>query len=135
MPKIVRSISLDHKTDLLAQEKSNFSRWVREQLLSETIYAMKCIFPNDDQGESLEICNGMKKPRCTICYPVAPPDRNEWKLFRGSKMTPDELRSIIAEKYEKVPLELELLAESSVNEAFTPPLRHRKYVRRSLKWI
>ena len=109
MPKIVRSVSLDQQTDLLAQEKSNFSKWVRDQLLSETIYARKCFYPLDTNNvketNDLGICNGMAKPRCVKCYPIASPTRDQ------------------------------LYAKEEKKEPSTPPMRERKYLRRSLKYI
>jgi len=135
MAKIVRSISLDPQTEELAQEKSNFSKWVRQQLLNETIYARKCFFPTNDLGESLDICNGMAKPRCTTCYPVAAPSRSEWLLFRTSIQTPQELRDLIASKHEDLPIRHKINAESSKDEASTPHLRERKYLRRAIKLI
>jgi len=139
MPKIVRSVSLDQQTDLLAQEKSNFSKWVRDQLLSETIYARKCFYPLDTNNvketNDLGICNGMAKPRCVKCYPIASTTRDQWIAYRASNMTADQFRDHIAFDYEDEPNNIELYAKEEKKEPSTPPMRERKYLRRSLKYI
>ena len=101
MTKIVKSISLDAQTAPMANEKENFSRWVREQLLSEIQYTQPCVYfevrhtdrfgkvifdpdPENPKNKKMrvtkEICNGQKKPTCSKCYPEGPPEREDWLL-------------------------------------------------------
>jgi len=37
--------------------------------------------PIDDLGL---VCNGMRTPRCTICYPDGRPDRSDWLVYVDS---------------------------------------------------
>ena len=44
MPKIVKSISLDERTAPIANNKTNFSAWVREKLLEDIEYSIPCSY-------------------------------------------------------------------------------------------
>ena len=115
MVKIVKSISLDEHTAPIANEKSNFSQWVREQLLAEIQYTLPCfyftVYHTDRTGKKLfetitspdgsvikqplvteEVCNGQKKPHCAKCYPNGPPTREDWLLYTQRRIDLDELQ-------------------------------------------
>lgn len=123
MPKIVKSISLDERTAPIAEEKPNFSAWVREQLLNEISYTIPCIYFEvhhldragkqiyDDyyteEGQKLkrkritkEICNGMKKPHCSICYPEGPPEGEDWRLYTRRQIDRAELLERASKRWE-----------------------------------
>ena len=161
MTKIVKSISLDERTAPIASEKENFSAWVREQLLNEIAYTIPCNFFTvhhydrkgkqiydqyyTETGEKLkrkrvtsEICNGMKKPTCTVCYPEGAPDGKDWLLYTQRQIDREELLSRASERWR---WRTDALAkqENSKNQENTPQMGgdkpKRAYVRRLLVWI
>ena len=109
MTKVVKSISLDERTAPLANEKSNFSRWVREQLLEEIQYTIPCVyFEIEIEGRKIwnetfekwgkepnkvikEICNGQRKPPCKKCYPEGPPKQEDWLQYTRGRIDKTEL--------------------------------------------
>ena len=160
-PKIVKSISLDERTAPIADEKSNFSAWVREQLLNEISYTIPCTFFDvhhfdrrgkqiyDDYytetGEKLkrkritsEICNGMKKPHCTVCYPEGPPDQDAWRLYTKREIDRAELLERASDRW-KWRTDAIAKQHNSKNQEKVPPMGgvkpKRAYVRRLLTWI
>jgi hypothetical protein len=160
-PKIVKSISLDERTAPIANEKNNFSAWVREQLLNEISYTIPCTFFEvhhldragkqilDDyyteDGQKLkrkritaEICNGMKKPHCSVCYPEGPPEGDDWRLYTRRQIDRAELleRASKRWKWRTDALKDQTNSKNQEKEPFTPHSRPRKaYVRRLLVWI
>lgn len=122
MTKIVKSISLDERTAPIASEKENFSAWVREQLLNEIAYTIPCTFFEihhlDRSGKQIfdeyftedgkklkrkrttkEICNAMKKPHCTVCYPEGPPEGVDWRLYTQRRIDREELLRRASERW------------------------------------
>tara|TARA_B100000029_G_C17104446_1_gene789127 strand:+ start:96 stop:548 length:453 start_codon:yes stop_codon:yes gene_type:complete len=146
MAKVVKSISLDAETAVLAGAKDNFSAWVREQLYHEIILEKDCVFfrsqdpkkrwnpekgiyeRNNETRE--ETCNGMRKPRCPKCYPDGAPTQEDWLEYVRWEITLEELLERTKRRYDAI-----LAAKNSENDANTPPLRRRKYVRRFLSWV
>ncbi len=161
MPKIVRSISLDEQTAPIASEKPNFSAWVREQLLNEIAYTIPCTFFEvqhldrggnqiyDDyyteEGQKLkrkritsEICNGMKKPHCSVCYPEGPPEGDDWREYTRRHIDRDELLKRASKRWEWRTNAIQD-QDNSKNQENDPPMGgktpQRAYVRRLLVWI
>tara|TARA_Y100000361_G_C11089516_1_gene305669 strand:- start:18 stop:503 length:486 start_codon:yes stop_codon:yes gene_type:complete len=156
MTKIVKSISLDEQTAPLANEKSNFSRWVREQLLEEIQYTVPCVYFKvkikgkkvwSEQWEKWgqepdrvieEICNGQKKPSCKKCYPLGNPKREDWLEYAGGRITKDELLERTADHWKWRTDQIERI-KASKNQENVPQMGgkevKRAYVRRLLVWI
>ena len=161
MTKIVKSISLDERTAPIASEKTNFSAWVQEQLLNEIAYTIPCTFFDvhhfdrrgkqiyDDYytetGEKLkrkritsEICNGMKKPTCTVCYPEGAPEGEDWLLYTRREIDREELLRRASERWQ---WRTDALAkqDNSKNQQNTLQMGGEKpkraYVRRLLSFI
>jgi len=78
MGRIIKTVSLDQHTASVADDMPNFSAWVRGQLNAhqEAVSTKPCAF-----FQGVEICNGMKSPRCLLCYPDGPPSQKMWKEF------------------------------------------------------
>jgi hypothetical protein len=155
MPKIVKSISLDEQTAPLAEEKTNFSSWVRQQLLEEIAYTIPCTFFkikhkgkkmfDEESGSWIltndvikeEICNGVRKPTCQTCYPDGPPEGDDWLLYVSNKIDKDELLARAKARWQWRIDALE--KKDSKNEENVPPMGgmkpKRAYVRRLLTWI
>ena len=114
MPKIVKSISLDERTAPIAEQKTNFSAWVREKLLEEIEYTLPCNYfevvhrgkdnktlfrtVKDENGKvtkepiiTKEICNAVRKPTCSKCYPEGAPEQKDWILYVDRKIDKTEL--------------------------------------------
>ena len=146
MPKVVKSISLDERTAPIAQSKDNFSAWVREQLLLEIAHTIPCHFfkvnildRNSKTTETKEeVCNGMRKPPCPNCYPNGPPIQEDWKAYATGRIDLEELhrRTDIEWKW-RIDLrnQAKTRSENTLNDAPTPHLRERKYVRRLIWWL
>tara|TARA_Y100000289_G_C3881876_1_gene129153 strand:+ start:220 stop:702 length:483 start_codon:yes stop_codon:yes gene_type:complete len=155
MPKIVKSISLDEQTAPLAEEKSNFSMWVRHQLLEEISYTIPCRFFKikhkgkkifdeesgswimDDDVIKEEICNGVRKPTCTICYPNGPPHGEDWLDYVDNRIDKEEL---LARADARWKWRIDALEQKKPkNEENVPQMGgktvKRAYVRRLLTWI
>ena len=157
MTKIVKSISLDAETAPIANEKENFSAWVRQQLLTEIQYTKPCVFFDVvhrdrfgktiyDSGEdgrkhpriTSEICNGQKKPHCPKCYPHGMPDREDWLEYANARIDRKELLAR-AEKTWKWRTDQIEAKKASKNQEKVSPMGgvkpKRAYVRRLLTWI
>ena len=161
MPKIVKSISLDERTAPIADEKSNFSAWVREKLLNEIAYTIPCTFFTvhhldrrgvqiqedyyTEDGQKMkrkvvteEICNGMKRPHCITCYPEGPPEQEDWRHYTRRAIDKEELlrRASLRWKWRTDALARD---EGSKNQENVPQMGgkqvKRAYVRRLLTWI
>jgi len=160
-PKIVKSISLDERTAPIANEKANFSAWVREQLLNEISYTIPCTFFTvyhldrggkqifdeyyTEEGQKLkrkritkEICNGMKKPHCSVCYPEGPPEGSDWIQYTRRQIDREELLERASKRWE---WRTNAIAnnEGSKNLEKVPPMGgmkpERAYVRRLFFFI
>ena len=146
MPKVIKSISLDERTAPIANAKPNFSAWVREQLLAEIAYSLPCSFAEiiifEDEkrvGTKSEICNGVRKPTCTVCYPHGPPDREDWLEYARCEIDKEELLTR-AEATWRWRTDLKEQAKTRSKNQQNDPKRggekpKRAYVRRLLTWI
>lgn len=161
MPKIVKSISLDERTAPIASEKANFSEWVREKLLNEIEYTIPCTFFTvhhldrggkqiydeyyTEEGQKLkrkrttaEICNAMKKPHCSVCYPEGPPEGEDWREYTRRQIDRDELLRRASKRWEWRTNAIKDQANSK-NQENEPQMGgktpQRAYVRRLLVWI
>ena len=156
MTKVVKSISLDEQTAPLANEKSNFSRWVREQLLTEIQYTIPCVyFKIKLAGQKVwdkennvwlkqedkvieEICNGQKKPSCKKCYPEGPPKQEDWIKYAHGRIDKVELLERTSDHWKWRTDQIERI-EASKNQEKVPSMGgvkpKRAYVRRLLTWI
>tara|TARA_B100000029_G_scaffold469127_1_gene506742 strand:- start:724 stop:1131 length:408 start_codon:yes stop_codon:yes gene_type:complete len=131
MTKVVKSISLDEQTSILASSKNNFSAWVREQLLAEVAHTIPCSYFSDIH----QICNGMRKPHCITCYPEGPPTREDWLAFVSEEITQEELQEKALETWS---WRTQLKTEPKNVEDAPQPLgveREKKYLRRLIWWI
>jgi len=149
MPKVIKSISLDERTAPIASAKSNFSAWVREQLLAEIAYTIPCnyakitIWKGDERvGTKSEICNGVRKPPCLECYPEGPPDREDWLAYSRCEIDKEELQARAVKTWEwRTEFKNQAKgrnqgSENDLNEAKHPPSKpKRAYVRRGLTWV
>tara|TARA_Y100000401_G_C8324663_1_gene227450 strand:- start:2540 stop:3034 length:495 start_codon:yes stop_codon:yes gene_type:complete len=159
MTKIVKSISLDEQTAPLANEKSNFSGWVREQLLDEIQYTIPCVYFkikvrgqkvfDDRSGEWKkesdrvieEICNGQKKPSCKKCYPEGPPPQEDWLKYVQGRIDKVELleRASAHWKWRTDQINEKRGIRDSKNQEKVSPMGgvkpKRAYLRRFLTWI
>ena len=156
MTKIVKSISLDEQTAPLANEKSNFSRWVREQLLDEIQYTIPCVYFKvkqagkkvfDEQSGTWkketdrvieEICNGQKKPSCKKCYPEGPPKQEDWIKYAHGRIDKVELLERTSDHWKWRTDQISAIANSKNQEKVSPMggvKPKRAYVRRLLVWI
>tara|TARA_R100001163_G_C5063478_1_gene200798 strand:+ start:1813 stop:2313 length:501 start_codon:yes stop_codon:yes gene_type:complete len=162
MPKIVKSISLDERTAPIANNKTNFSAWVREKLLEDIEYSIPCsYYPlhhmdgitgkqlfieiKDENGRvskkpkiTKEICNGVRKPTCSVCYPEGAPDGKDWREYANGRINKTELlaRASAKWKWRTDAIKANQLGKESEKSASIPPIvREKKYVRRLLKWI
>lgn len=156
MPKIVKSISLDEQTAPLADEKSNFSRWVREQLLDEIQYTIPCVYFKvtlrgqkewSEQWQKWgkakdrvieEICNGQKKPSCKKCYPEGPPKQEDWLEYVAGRIDKTELLARASDhwKWRTDQISKQALSKNQENVPLMGGVKpKRAYVRRLLVWI
>tara|TARA_R100000329_G_scaffold145794_1_gene131706 strand:- start:176 stop:655 length:480 start_codon:yes stop_codon:yes gene_type:complete len=79
MGRMIKSISLPPHLAAKAEDIPNFSAFVQDALERHghqvSINACRPI-------PLLEVCNGVRKPTCGICYPRGPPNNDEWLRFR-----------------------------------------------------
>jgi hypothetical protein len=159
MSRIIRTVSLNTRTDELASKKSNFSAWVRDQLIKD-YQAISLTHTNKEYFKKYGICNPGNETRCTICFPIGKPtkemirrfnsDRSnaEWRVLEDNKgrtqrpMNEFEPRMEIARNQIQESLKnhyadtlpiIELPISKDV--PIDPPKRQRKYVRRFIKWL
>lgn len=91
MSRIIRSCSLDRRTDDIAEGIPNFSKWVRGQLLARdsqvrAVAAQARTHPKNakriiglELDEPVEICWPFSPEGCcVICWPDGPPLEVEW---------------------------------------------------------
>jgi len=151
MSRIIRTVSLCKKSDELAGLKPNFSRWVRDQLISSdetssNSHVTLAVFR--ERG----ICNPSASPRCAICFPYGRPqmvDVRQWNhehnyvnsegqhtLKIGAN---ERLQEITKKKFKKDDtkslLDISNIQndgkETNVDELIIP---ERKYLRRAVRW-
>ena len=134
MSRIIKTVSLDAKSDKIASQKPNFSAWVRNQLLSEDVD-----FQNSHVTLTMfrqkGICNPSAAPRCNICFPHGRPTMPNIKKWNQGHITNIELVSsvetnVLAVIKEDSKVEL---VKSPIANASSP--KQRKYIRRSLAWV
>jgi|TARA_B100001059_G_C17715793_1_gene517905 hypothetical protein len=132
MSRIIRTVSLDPKSDELASKKSNFSAWVRKSLQEE---ASKVQYYHINETLFLErgICNPTASPRCGLCFPYGKPKLEDSKLFNQGIISKDELQNRTKNLYDGV---IPIIEETpDEKEHLTPPKPERKYLRRLVKWL
>ena len=92
MTKVQKSISLDEYTAPIANEKGNFSEWVRNQLIADKQQSMVKASQLGEDGELVHIAMRSKgkcwpfHPNgvCTLCWPQGPPTDADWRsVVRG----------------------------------------------------
>ena len=139
MSRIIRTVSLDQKSDEIAAKKPNFSRWVREQLISQdesvqNSHVTLSVFR--EKG----ICNPSASPRCNICFPHGRPEMVDIREYNKRQITSTELQEITKKKWTSINQSKTLAI--SKREEFgkeEPPklenISKRKYLRRTLKYI
>ena len=148
MVKVQKTISLDEYTGPLAEEKGNFSAWVRHALIEDDQKSRRRATEVGQEGELVHIAkrfnnnyqtdlcwpfhpNGV----CTLCWPDGPPTnahwrdwvRGEWDLREGARPPGVGFsEEMWAEKGESDP------QSRGGTEIKTP---QRQYVRRLLAWL
>ncbi len=132
MSRIIRTVSLSKRTDELASKKSNFSKWVRDQLLLDhqnvsLIHVTKTIF--EEKG----ICNPFADPRCGICYPHGKPKPEDGRLFNTGHISKEVLQERTKNHYDEVIPNINPEIEEDLS--LTPHVSERKYLRRLIKWL
>ena len=132
MSRVIKTVSLDSETDLLASKKPNFSSWVREQLRKDALaithtHATLAIFK--EKG----ICNPLASPRCGLCFPFGRPDRLSIKNYNTGLITAEDLQ-IITKELHKETLQIQM-KKIEEKDALPPIVRERKYIRRFLRAI
>lgn len=132
MSRIIRTVSLSKKTDELASKKSNFSAWVREQLILDhqnvsMIHVTKKIF--EEKG----ICNPFADPYCGICYPYGKPKAEDGRLYNSGHLDKETLQDRTKNHYDGVIPKIE--SKDPEKELQPPPKRERKYLRRLIKYL
>lgn len=73
------SVSLDEQTKALANQKNNFSRWVRQALLREA--SLTAGHQTAEQYRYDGHCNPMTNLVCSICWPDGKPARQDWITY------------------------------------------------------
>jgi len=93
LSRIIRSCSLDRRTDDIAEGIPNFSKWVRGQLIARdgqirSTAAQARSHPKNAKrqiglghiDEPIEICWPFSKEGCcVICWPDGPPNESAWR--------------------------------------------------------
>lgn len=132
MSRIIRTVSLDTKSDELAAKKSNFSAWVRNTLKEE---ASKVQYYHVDKTLFLDrgICNPGSTPRCGLCFPYGKPKPQDSKLYNQGFISAEELQQRTKDLYGGVIEDIENKEEKLL--PLPPPKREKKYVRRLIKWL
>jgi len=138
MSRIIRTVSLDRKSDEIAAKKPNFSRWVREQLVNQdesvqNSHVTLSLFR--EKG----ICNPNASPRCNICFPHGRPQLTDIKDYNTGRISSEELQDITKKKYNSVnqskTLAISKRIEFGKEEPTEKTISERKYLRRTLRYI
>jgi len=139
MSRIIRTVSLDRKSDEIAAKKPNFSRWVREQLVSQDESVQNSHVTLALYREK-GICNPSSSPRCNICFPHGRPILSDIREYNSGRITSSELQDITKKKSlsqsldknlnkEKIPKDIENISIQKTGR------KERKYLRRTLRYI
>jgi len=143
MVKVQKTISLDEFTGPLAEQKGNFSAWVRAALIEDDQKSRLRATEIGQDGELVHIAmrqGGLCWPFhpngvCTLCWPDGPPTNQAWREWVRGEW---DLRE--GEKPPGVGFNEDLPADKGENdpqmggetETKTP---ERRYVRRLLAWL
>ena len=133
MSRIIKTVSLDRKSDEIASKKPNFSRWVRDKLVEEDIeisesHVTLSLFK--DKG----ICNPSASPRCIICYPHGRPEMRDIRAYNANIISKEELQRRTEMKVKPNDY-VKAITGSFELDVKEPVLRERKYLRRAIKWV
>ncbi len=132
MSRIIKTVSLDKESDEIASKISNFSKWVRNKLKEEN-QSLSHTHTNIELFKKTGLCNALNLPRCTICYPYGKPSLENIKKWNQGYIDKEELSELTKIQYDGV---IEIIEpKNEEDKPITPPMRERKYIRRSLKWI
>jgi len=97
---IIKSVSLDEETAILADEKTNFSKFVRNALRRDLGRILKPgsadhVTPAKDRlepcpyfGEIKLLCNPIGAIRCVKCWPDGTPDSEAWLAYLNAIRSP-----------------------------------------------
>ena len=84
MARIIKSVSLDPRTAMIASRMGNFSAFVRECLIQyDDHYSENTNHSQDEEFRTGGLCNGRLSPHCRVCYPHGPPGREAWLAYRA----------------------------------------------------
>lgn len=82
--RIPKSVSISQMVNELIekhfQRRGEFSAFVRAAVIDHDERVNKGGGPHSPI-EGLNICNAMRRPTCSICYPEGPPTRQNWLKF------------------------------------------------------
>ena len=132
MSRIIKTVSLDKESDEIASGISNFSKWVRNKLKEEK-QQLSQTHTNIELFKKTGLCSPHNLPRCMICFPHGKPSQENIKNYNSGYIDKEELLELTKIQYDGV---IEIIEpKNEEHEPFTPPMRERKYIRRSLKWI
>jgi len=134
MSRIIKTVSLDARSDEIASKKPNFSAWVRNQLLKDdeefqNSHVTLAVFR--EKG----ICNPSAAPRCNICFPHGRPTLPNIKKWNQGLLSNSQLVETVV-PLQKMSAANKAAYEKVLQEA-VPGLqpKQRKYLRRSLAYI
>tara|TARA_Y100001973_G_scaffold102862_1_gene168815 strand:+ start:182 stop:652 length:471 start_codon:yes stop_codon:yes gene_type:complete len=86
MPRIVKSVSLDHETSPIAESLPNFSHFVRECLLRHAITdATECNLAKPERFKGR--CNPLTPKNCFVCWPNGNPPRDAVKQWSQDRLS------------------------------------------------
>jgi len=101
---MIKTVSLTPETFEFADRKPNFSKWVQEQLIKDSLARCEDIHVTHPSGRVKGLCNGLHQNQCLQCYPDGPPTREEWRAFRtamSSDIEAGDLQAQIRDRVEK----------------------------------
>ena len=138
LSRIIRTVSLDKKSDDLAAKKPNFSRWVRDQLQLQdeefqNSHVTLSIFR--DKG----ICNPTASPRCNICFPYGRPEMIDIRAYNANIISKEDLQERTKKKFKKDDTKssfgISNIQKDGIRSEIKEVKKERKYLRRSLRYI
>jgi len=132
MSRIIRTVSLDKKSDELAAKKSNFSSWVRNSLQEE---ASKVQYYHVNESLFLDrgLCNPGATPRCGLCFPYGKPKASDSRLYNQSIISAEDLQERTKNLYDGI---IEIIEPEDIgHEPLSPPKKERKYLRRLIRYL
>ena len=86
MSRIIKSVSLDQESSVIADSLPNFSHFVRECLYRHAVQSVtECVDPKPERFQGR--CNPLTPKNCFVCWPEGKPSKEAVKQWSADRLS------------------------------------------------